>query len=121
MVNAVSPVVDLDCLEGQRKLNQKKTALIQVNVGYISGCHIILAMIPFIKISPTNCIFSGLTREPVCLVSMPAFCSKKLAIKKYFAQIFIMIDWTWQLNLELSLLNLVNTPNIINLSAISHN
>ena len=30
MVNAVSPVVDLDSLEKERKLNGKKTALIQV-------------------------------------------------------------------------------------------
>lgn len=31
MVNAVSPVVDLDNLEKRRKLNNKKTVLIQVN------------------------------------------------------------------------------------------
>ena len=30
MVNAVGPVVDLNCLEKERELNGKKTALIQV-------------------------------------------------------------------------------------------
>lgn len=30
MVNAVSPVIDLACLEKERKANSKKTALVQV-------------------------------------------------------------------------------------------